>query len=209
MHWVYINGYRVPHNEMLMSASNAQDFTSTGSNMAVKRPCTGTGTTFSCVSKVINCRRNREREILTSQVVQPFQSFPPHWSQCFDLHPPLPGVLVGGLGVVVLDGVGRDVVDGRIDELGLGELVGGIELAVDLIVELALVVDGLGGGGLPVGLPGVVPPLVGVSTSLPSQYTVGPSSAKFFRTLLIRLVPGPVQRFVLAAAGFRGFGYST
>jgi hypothetical protein len=117
-------------------------------------------------------------------------------------------VLVGGLGVVVLDGIGLDVIVGLVDELGLGELVGDFELVVDLIVELVLV-DGFGGGGLPVGFPGFVPPFVGVSTWLPSQYMVGPSRAKFFRMLLMRLVPGPIQTFVLITAGVKGFGYST
>ena len=51
-------------------------------------------------------------------------------------------------------------------------------------------------GGVPglevVGV-GRVPPLVGVSTLLPSQYMVSPSSVRSFKIVLIPAVPGPLQ----------------
>jgi len=105
------------------------------------------------------------------------------------------------------------VVVGLGDVVGLGEVVGPDELVgggfdeldilVVVLIVVLFVVVGFGGLG------GLVPPFVGVSAWLPSQYTVGPSNAKFFNMLLMRVVPGPVQRLVLAAAGFKGLGYST
>jgi hypothetical protein len=158
---------------------------------------------LSQVSDMLMVNITKPVEKLTSQTVQPFQSFPPHWSQCFDLQPPppFPGVLVGGLWVVVLVVVGLVVVVG-----GLGVVVGLVVVRVVVLIVVVLLVVGLGGSG---GLGGLDPPFVGVSTWLPSQYTVGPSKARFFKMLLMRLVPGPVQRSDLAAVVFKGLGYST
>ena len=89
----------------------------------------------------------------------------------------------GGVGVRVGDVVGRGV------ELGL---------VLDGRVVVGLVVVGFGVGVFD-GRGGLVPPLVGVSTWLPSQYIAGPSSAMFFRIVLIPAVPGPVHETPLAA----------
>lgn len=93
-----------------------------------------------------------------SHVVHPFQSFPPHWSQCFCLQPPpgLPGVLLG-LGLDVRVDEGRGVVEGRsvveglcvVEGLGVEEgvsVVGGSEsVGVGIEVEgVTIEVEGVG-----------------------------------------------------------------
>jgi hypothetical protein len=62
--------------------------------------------------------------------------------------------------------------------------------------------------GVLVGRGGPVPPFVGVSTWLPSQYTAGPSSARFFRIVLMPVVLDPVHEMPVAAAVLSGVGYS-
>jgi hypothetical protein len=118
---------------------------------------------------------------LTSQTVHPFQSLPPHWSQCLLLQPPLPppGVLVGGLcveeGRLGGGGEGRRVVDSDgirdVDGDGLGDVEGdGLEdVAGREGLGIGRVVLGLGTGGGFDGRGGLVPPSVGVLTWLPSQ----------------------------------------
>lgn len=76
---------------------------------------------------------------------------------------------------------------------------------VGLDVGGGLVVVGL---SVFVGRGGLVPPFVGVSTWLPSQYTARPSSAMFLRMVLMPDVPAARQEGPFAEPGFSGVGYS-
>lgn len=107
------------------------------------------------------------------------------------------------------------VVGGGLVVVGGGVKIGLLVVVVGLLVVVLLVV-GLGvTGGLVVvglgvldGLGGDEPPLVGVSTWLPSQYTAGPSSAMFFRMVLMPVVPAAVHETPVAAPVLSGVGYS-
>lgn len=104
--------------------------------------------------------------------------------------------------------LGLCVEEGLSVVLGLGGLdvgLGGVDVGLEG-VDVGL--GGLGGLEEGEGRGGLVPPFVGVSTCDPSQYTVGPSSARFFKTVLIPVVPGPVQSVDLAALVLSGAGYS-
>jgi hypothetical protein len=93
-------------------------------------------------------------------------------------------------------------------ELGLGG-----DVVVRIVVGGGREVEGTGGrvvlglGGFD-GLGGLVPPFVGVFTSLPSQYIVRPFRFSSFRTVLIPVVPGPLQYTEFICPVFSGFGYS-
>jgi hypothetical protein len=114
-------------------------------------------------------------------------------------------VLVGAAADVLVD-----------DGLGVGggvrEAVGrGVEIDLDVedvpSVGAGLDVVGLGGVGGLEGRGGLVPPLVGVLTWLPSQYTVNPSRVIFLSTVLIPFVPAPLQ-YTEFIGWFTGLGYS-
>jgi hypothetical protein len=133
------------------------------------------------------------------------------------------GTEVGGVLDVELGGM-LDVELGRMLDVELGGASEGVEEGrVELELELDRELGGTGGrtvlvlggvervglGGVErVGLGGLVPPLVGVSTWLPSQYIVRPVRASSLSTVLIPLVPGPVQYTELACETFSGLGYS-
>lgn len=107
----------------------------------------------------------------------------------------------------VLDEVGEEVGDEARDVLEDVDEGKGLDVVGRRVV---LVLDGI--GGLDVGL-GVKdgrgePPLVGVLTWLPSQYIVKPPSANSFNTVLIPLVPGPLQYTEFACPWLSGLGYS-
>jgi hypothetical protein len=76
-----------------------------------------------------------------------------------------------------------------------------------IVVDGFLVVVFEGVGGLD-GRGGLVVPLVGVSTLLPSQYMVIPFNAISLSTVLIPFVPGPVHSVLFACDGSSGVGYS-
>ena len=111
------------------------------------------------------------------------------------------------------------------EEVGLAVVVG-LTVVVDVVVGLTVVVDvvvglvvdvgrwivelvfgGVGGLVVRVGV-GRVPPFVGVSTLLPSQYMVSPSSVRSFKTVLIPAVPGPLQYVPFVWFTVKGTGYS-
>jgi hypothetical protein len=89
--------------------------------------------------------------------------------------------------------------------VGLEVVVGRRVVVLDVGVGPGIVVVGFGGTD---GLGGRVPPFVGVSTWLPSQYIVRPSSERSFKTVLVPFVPGPLQYTEFTCPVFRGFGYS-
>jgi hypothetical protein len=82
----------------------------TDSNTAVIHLCTYTVTSALSDSSTVIAGNTH-----TSQTVHPFQFCPPHWSQCFDLHPPPPPDVLVGLCVDEVrlgDAVDIFVVDG-------------------------------------------------------------------------------------------------
>jgi hypothetical protein len=86
----------------------------------------------------------------------------------------------------LLEEVMKELVDEVREELEVGGL--GVEVGrVDDVGRR--VVEDLGGIG---GRPGI-PPVVGVSTTLPSQYTVYPLRVRFFNTVLMPSVPAPLH----------------
>jgi hypothetical protein len=136
------------HLRFPLTSNKISEAIDTDSTMGLIHPYMYTAT---ALNLHISGNHQQRAPTLTSQTVHPFQSLPPHWSQCLLLHPPFPppGVLVGGLcveegrfgggreGRIVVDGL--EGVAGR-EELGVG-IVGGFE-----------------------GLGGRVPPRVGVLT---------------------------------------------
>lgn len=110
-----------------------------------------------------------------------------------------PGLVLDVRGVVVVGLVVTRVVVGLV-VVGLvvvGLVVGGL-VVVGLVVGL----------GVLVGRGGPVPPFVGVSTWLPSQYIARPSSARFLSMVLMSVVPLALQDTPFAAEVLSGVGYS-